>query len=170
MTGHWRTLMIRGWMTVAAIAVCATWIAARQPETQEQSKHELSQLSWMTGSWVMEHGDERVEEHWTTPRAGTMFGVSRTMRGDRTVFFEFIRLEQTPDGAITYHAAPKGRSPATPFRMIEMSGEQVVFENPKHDFPTRIIYRRQGEDGMAAQVEGAGGENPQRWQFKRAGH
>lgn len=30
----------------------------------------------------------------------------------------------------------------------------VLFENPKHDWPQRILYWREGEDTLAARAEG----------------
>ena len=50
--------------------------------------------------------------------------------------------------------------------MTEMSGEKVVFENPKHDFPVRITYWREGTDGMV-KIEGKDGKVAESWVFKR---
>jgi hypothetical protein len=157
-------------LVVAALTIIAALThtsVARQP-TQPTSAKGLDQLAWMVGSWSAENGGTVVEEHWTPARGGTMLAVGRTTRGDRTVFYEFLRIEQTPE-AITYHAAPKGRSPATPFKMIEMSEGKVVFENPQHDFPVRITYWREGPDGMGAKVEGKDGTGAESWVFKRVG-
>ena|SRR5687767_10085579 len=159
-----RMLLLIAVTSVSLTALLAHTTTARQP-TQPSTK-DLAQLAWMAGSWSVDHGGMIVEEHWTPARGGTMLAVGRTTRGPRTVFFEFLRIEQTGD-AITYHAAPKGRSPATPFKMTEMSGEKVVFENPKHDFPQRITYWRDGTDGMGAKIEGKDGQGAQSWVFKR---
>src|SRR5262249_15556160 len=67
-----------------------------------------------------------------------MLGLHRDVREDRTVEFEFLRIESGPDG-ITYWASPMGR-PATPFRMSEQSERRVVFANPGHAYPARILY------------------------------
>jgi hypothetical protein len=155
-------------LVVAALAVVAApahTSIARQ-STQPSTDKGLDQLAWMVGSWSVENRGTVVEEHWTPARGNTMLAVGRTTRGQRTVFYEFLRIEQTPD-AITYHAAPKGRSPATPFKMIEMSEGKVVFENPQHDFPVRITYWREGADGMGAKIEGKDGARPESWVFKR---
>lgn len=146
-------------------AVCtAGWM--RQPATRPQ---DLAQLAWITGSWVMEKGDLRVEEHWTEPRAGTMFGVGRTMKGDRTVFFEFLRIESTPDG-IVYFASPRGRAPATPFKAVEIADGKAVFENPDHDFPNRVTYWRAADGSLAARVDGKrnGRDASESWLFRPA--
>ena len=155
-------------LVVAALTIITALAhasVARQP-TQPTSAKGLGQLAWMVGSWSVENGGTVVEEHWTPARGGTMLAVGRTTRGSRTVFYEFLRIEQTPD-AITYHAAPKGRSPATPFKMTEMGEGKVVFENPQHDFPVRITYWREGTDGMGAKVEGKDGQRAETWVFKR---
>ena len=151
---------------VATIAALAHASIARQ-STEPSTAKGLDQLAWMVGSWSAENGGTAVEEHWTPARGNTMLAVGRTTRGARTVFYEFLRIEQTP-GAITYHAAPKGRSPATPFTMIEMTSDRVVFENPQHDFPVRITYWREGPDGMGAKIEGKDGQRAESWVFKRA--
>ncbi|HEX7282817.1 MAG TPA: DUF6265 family protein, partial [Vicinamibacterales bacterium] len=70
----------------------------------------------------------------------------------RTMLFEFLRIEQQGD-QIVYLSMPNGRSPATPFLLKEISGTRVVFENPKHDFPQRVIYWKDGAD-LRARIEG----------------
>ena len=112
----------------------------------------LANLAWLTGSWASDAGGMRSEEHWTQPSAGTMFGVNRTMRSGKTVFFEYLRIEARPDG-VYFLASPVGRDPATPFKLISVSEHKVTFENPEHDFPTRITYWRDG-DTLHATAEG----------------
>ena len=150
---------------LAALLLCSRTSTARQA-TQPSSAKGLEQLAWMAGSWAMDHGGTYVEEHWTPARGNTMLAVARTTRGQRTVFYEFLRIEQA-GGTITYYGAPKGRYPATPFKMTEASGDKVVFENPQHDFPQRITYWREGPDGMGARVEGKDGKGAESWTFKR---
>lgn len=138
-------------------------------ESQDAAAQDIGRLSWIAGSWTMEKGPIRVEELWTAPRAGTMMGVGRTMRGEKTVFYEFLRIEATPEG-ITYFGAPRGRNPATPFKMVEMTDDRVVFENPQHDYPTRITYWKEPDGGLGAKVEGKrnGHETSESWTFKRS--
>lgn len=152
---------------ILATILLTTHASASQAPDAKQT--DINQLSWLSGAWVMEKGEMRVEEHWTPPRAGTMMGVGRTMRGDKTVFYEFLRIEATPQG-IVYFAAPRGRHPATGFKAIEMSDEKVVFENPEHDFPTRISYWKEANGGLGAKIEGKrnGHDASESWSFRRA--
>jgi hypothetical protein len=86
------------------------------------------------------------------PRGGTMLGMSRTVRGDRTVAWETVLLREDSAGRVSYNAFPGGQPPAV-FPASEVSDSHAVFANPAHDFPQRIIYRRRGEI-LAARVEG----------------
>ena len=118
----------------------------------EQAKPSLDSLSWIAGSWNGASGGVEMEEHWTAPKGNSMIGIHRDVAKGRTASFEFLRIEQQGD-RIVYLSMPNGRSPATPFPLKEVSGTRVVFENPAHDFPQRIIYWKEGSD-LRARIEG----------------
>jgi hypothetical protein len=132
-------------------AICMHGCAST-PVTSVAYDSKLGGLSWLAGSWISQEGDVVVEEQWTQPRGGTMFGVNRTVHGNETAFFEYLCIQYTQDG-IFYMASPKGRQPPTPFKLVRSDDKSVTFENPEHDFPQRIMYRREG-DKMHARVEG----------------
>ena len=116
------------------------------------TKPAIADLAWMAGSWAGESRGIQMEEHWTKHLGNSMVGVHRDVGKGRTMLFEFLRIEQQGD-RIVYLSMPNGRSPATPFPLKEMSGTRVVFENPQHDFPQRIIYWKDGND-LRARIEG----------------
>ncbi|HEU4833839.1 MAG TPA: DUF6265 family protein [Pyrinomonadaceae bacterium] len=123
-------------------------------------------IAWISGNWQTEPGGRRqIEEHWTTVAGGTMLGMSRTVAGDKTVEFEYLRIEQRADG-IYYVAHPKARCPGTDFKLTRASATEAVFENPQHDFPKRIIYRRDG-DSLTATIDGGEGTKAMSFMFKR---
>lgn len=84
-----------------------------------------------------------------------MLGISRTVANGKTVEFEFTQIRQEASGEIFFIAKPSGQPEAT-FKMIKGSANEVVFENPQHDFPQRVIYRRQGDDRLLGRIEGVG--------------
>ena len=48
----------------------------------------------------------------------------------------------------------------------------VVFENPNHDFPQKIIYQQDGDDGLKVTIEGPGeaeGSRQVEFLFRRVG-
>lgn len=127
----------------------------------------ITELSWIAGHWQTAPGGRaQSEEHWTTAAGGTMLGMSRTIAGDKTVEFEYLRIEQRADG-IYYVAHPKARYPGTDFKLTKSSAMEALFENPQHDFPKRIIYRKGGDDSLTASVDGGEGSKTITFSFRR---
>ena len=126
----------------------------------------MSDLSWIAGDWQTAPGGRRqIEEHWTAVAGGWMMGISRTIAGDKTVEFEYLRIEQRADG-IYYVAHPKARCPGTDFKLTRASANEAVFENPQHDFPKRIIYRKT-DDGLTASIDAGEGSKAISFVFKK---
>ena len=126
----------------------------------------LSDISWIAGDWQTAPGGRRqIEEHWTAVAGGSMMGMSRTVAGDKTVEFEYLRIEQRADG-IYYVAHPKARCPGTDFKLTRASATEAVFENPQHDFPKRIIYRKT-DDGLTATIDAGEGSKAISFVFKK---
>jgi hypothetical protein len=127
----------------------------------------IESLSWMAGAWTGKMGRAGIEEHWIPPAGKMMMAVSRTVVGDRTVAFEFLRIEQRPD-AIVYVAQPGGRPP-TEFRLTASTTTSATFENPQHDHPKLIRYTKEGASTLIAEIEGdeKGKRVAQRFVFKK---
>jgi hypothetical protein len=119
----------------------------------------------MAGTWEMTSGDRWSEEHWSAPRGGAMIGYSRSGRGEGMSEFEYLRIERGEDGVPAYLASPRGR-PAVAFRLVENAESRAIFANPSHDFPQRIVYRRDG-DTMVATISAADGSNASSWTYRR---
>jgi Domain of unknown function (DUF6265) len=111
----------------------------------------VEQIAWLQGCWQSVSGDRVVEEQWTAPRAGSMLGTGRTVRGDTLVEYEFVVVRERGE-RLVYLAHPSGQ-PSAEFVSTTASPSEVVFENAQHDFPQRVGYQRQGTD-LAAWIEG----------------
>jgi len=159
---------------VSVLALCCAGCRTGHVEVMQlrASEPALADLAWMTGAWASDTGEIQSEEHWTQAAAGTMFGVNRTMRQGKTVFFEFLRIE-VRDAGVFYLASPAGRHPPTEFRMVAANENKVVFENPDHDFPTRITYWLDGDTLHATaegEVRGVMRSEVFQWQRARLAH
>jgi hypothetical protein len=115
----------------------------------------VAQVGWIAGCWEQSAGARLIEEQWMRPRAGLMLGVSRTVVADSLREYEQVALLQR-GGHLVYAATPARQAPAE-FTSTAVSDSAVTFENPAHDFPQRIIYRRRGADSLIARVEGMRG-------------
>ena len=82
-----------------------------------------------------------------------MLGMSRTVKGGKLRAFEFVQLREDEPGKLTLVAQPYGAAPTT-FTLLSQSEDVYVFENLKHDFPQRGIYRRHGDNAASARIEG----------------
>src|SRR5215213_594538 len=127
----------------------------------------LADLSWISGAWQTQPGGRRqIEEHWMQVGGASMLGMSRTVAGEKMVEFEYLRIEQRADG-VYYVAHPQARCPATDFKLTRASATEAVFENPQHDFPKRIIYRKSGNDELTASVDGGEGTKARTFAYRR---
>ena len=145
---------------LAAIFLLGT---AAAPHGADVAK--MDGLAWLNGGWASRDGDQWTEEHWTAARGGVMLGTNLSGKGEKAGAFEFLRIAAGGDGAVYYWAAPGGRTPVA-FRLVSVSDAEAVFENPEHDFPTRIAYRREG-DVLTATISGPDGANAMSWTFRR---
>ncbi|MGQ0712098.1 MAG: DUF6265 family protein [Gemmatimonadaceae bacterium] len=141
---------------VVAAATALAWPVAHRQARQPDG---VDQLAWFAGCWVYTSPRVIIEEIWTRPAGGSMLGMSRTLRrdpaGDSTIAWEFIRVHAR--GTDLVYAAQPHNQPAAEFMSESVSDSAVVFANPAHDFPQRIIYRRAGKDSLRARVEGTQG-------------
>jgi hypothetical protein len=118
----------------------------------------LAPLAWMRGCWEGKVNQRDFREVWLPGADDMMTGVSQTTLRDKTVDFEYLRLESRPEG-VFYVAAPSGKNEAA-FRLAGQttSGGDEVFTfvntTPGAEYPQRIIYRHASEGWLYATVEG----------------
>jgi hypothetical protein len=122
-------------------------------------------LDWMAGSWVTEGGSSWTEERWSRPRGGVMLGTGLSGEGAKAQSFEFMRIARDDEGRLTFWGSPGGAAP-TPFRYEGGGEREAVFVNAAHDYPQRIVYRREGAE-LVATVSRADGSNAQTWRYVR---
>ena len=108
-------------------------------------------LDWLQGDWCGERKGVQNEEHWGSAKAGVMLGWHRDTRGGKLVGFEFMRITFDAEG-IRFHAQPGGK-PETIFPATKHEPGLIVFEQPGHDFPKRVTYRREADGRLFARVD-----------------
>ena len=140
--------------TLSALAG-SVFLASASPAVARDHAR-VDALAWFAGCWTRTTARSIVEEQWMRPAGGLMLGVSRTLRrtaaGDSATEFEFVRVSERA-GKLVYTAQPSGQAVAE-FTSESVSDTSVIFANPAHDFPQRIIYRRRGADSLLARIEG----------------
>ncbi|HEY0332103.1 MAG TPA: DUF6265 family protein [Stenotrophomonas sp.] len=143
-------------MRVFLLVACFALIAMAFPvRAVPPLDSRLQPLAWLAGEWTRtdlppgQVGFERwqVEE-------GALVGAGVTRQGAQTLFQEGLRIQADHDGVFYVVDVAHNAGPVR-FQMTEHGAGSVVFENPAHDFPKKIAYRRTGE-GMDVEVSGAG--------------
>jgi hypothetical protein len=135
---------------IAVAGMLATLVTT--PALAQAPPATVDRLAWIAGCWSRTLPDGVNEEHWMTPAGGTMLGMSRTVRSGKTTEHEFLQIREV-DGSLAYIARPSGQAEAT-FPLKTISAQEAVFENPGHDFPQRVIYRRNADGTVTARIEG----------------
>lgn len=142
---------------LAALALAAAGVGHAQ---------EIDKLGWMTGTWTQSREGEVVQESWLGPRGKTMAAVNLTT-SERRNSFELLRIVEGNDG-LALLASPGGRAPVA-FKLKELGERRVVFENPTHDFPQRVLYWMETDGTLRARIEGevAGRARGIEWRFTK---
>jgi hypothetical protein len=115
-----------------------------------QSPASIKHAAWLAGCWVTLRGQATIEEQWMAPAGGTMLGMARTVKAGRLEDYELILL-RAHDGRVDYEAHPM-MQPTAVFTATVVSDTLLQFENPRHDFPRLIAYRRHGPDSLRARI------------------
>lgn len=141
---------------VAGIALSAgiALLASSAVAAQTTPAATLADLAFMAGCWRGEGADGGVlEEVYSSPSANLMLGLSRYLRGERAVQFEFSRI--TADSAgIALLPFPGGSPSEHAFRLTALEVGRATFEAPEHDFPRRILYTRAADGSLTARIDG----------------
>lgn len=124
-------------------------------EKKETKKFPLiEKANWFLGSWESQSKTGNFSEHWEKLSDSTFMAVSIIKKGKDTVFHENVVLEQKND-SLFYNVDMKGdKEEATSFYLTSFTDKQLVFENPKHDFPTKIVYTLISADSISASIHG----------------
>ena len=118
---------------LAAASLLALSCAARVRPTTE--------LSWLEGSWWSDDG--AIGERWESDGRGGLRGLGLSRGEEGIEVSEELELVRR-DGHWIYVATPREQA-RTEFVVTERTEERFVAENPEHDFPTRLEYRREGD-------------------------
>jgi len=126
----------------------------------------LAPHRWMLGQWELKDTlSGRLTESWKAVNDTVFEGLSVYLKDKDTLHLEHIKLEAKADG-VYYTAIVRGQNNDQPvaFRQTHVG----VFENPKHDYPQKIQYKRTKQGHMQAAISGRQNGRYSREQFVMA--
>lgn len=132
---------------------------------------QLENCNWLIGEWKNYTEKGEMIETWKQKNDSTFVGYSCFLVQKDTVSSETISLEQRGTDLFyipTVENQNEGK--AVLFKKIVSTAKELVFENPRHDFPQKISYTQITEDSLVAEISGLVGGELRRQQFplKRA--
>ena len=123
---------------------------------QAPTAADFKKLDWLQGTWNRTNAKpgRGGNERWTKVSATAWQGVGVTLRGKDTAFIEKLQLV-TKDGNIYYVADVPENKGAVCFKFTAISNDGFTCENPEHDFPKMISYKKEGNT-IRAVISGNG--------------
>jgi len=117
------------------------------------SQFHFSQVSFpdfLQGSWKTEN--DELYEHWDKLDNNTLKGFSYKTKNGEILVSEYLEITQKQN-KIVYSASVINQNQGTPVEFTLTRSDSVfTFENPSHDFPKKIIYRKLSGDEVLVQV------------------
>ena len=116
----------------------------------------LAALAWLEGCWRGDANKREFREHWLPLRGDLLVGVSHMVDGEKTVSYEYLRVENRADGV--YYVVVSEGTKETALKLVkaDVDGENatLTFANPALDFPRQLSYRRQAEGWLFVTLDG----------------
>lgn len=118
----------------------------------KRSKHPAA---WLIGTWVNHTGHGTVYEEWVQVNDSVLSGKSYTTdEGDTSVLETLLLLREKKH--LVYIPVVAGQNDGKPVRFKSeiITDTLLTFENPAHDFPQKISYKKFGNDSLEAAISG----------------
>jgi hypothetical protein len=122
----------------------------------EKKFDKLEKMNWLLGNWENEMPEGVLTETWTKENDSTFSGTTYFIINKKdTVHSETIILKQLND-ELVYRPTVKGQNNDEPvdFKLSSESENSFSFDNPKHDYPQKIVYKKVNETSLVATISG----------------
>lgn len=123
--------------------------------TEATEKDQIKTANWLLGKWNTKIADGDLSENWKQLNDSTFQAESFFIKGKDTLHSESITLQQKKE-ELFYNATVKGQNEnkAITFKLTSKTEKQLIFENPKHDYPQKITYTLINKDSLVASISG----------------
>ena len=115
----------------------------------------LEEAKWLIGSWGNSTKEGDLTESWNQLNDSTLSGKTTFITGKDTLFTETIEITQVNDSLLyNTKVSNQNEGKTVSFKAVALTKNQIVFENPKHDFPQKIAYTKISSDSLVAKISG----------------
>lgn len=141
-------------LTLVALLIIVC-LASCKNNSSVNKFEKLEKMNWLIGSWEQKLPNGTLKETWTKENDSTFSGDSYFINTKDTVHFESIKLIQNAEELI-YNATVVGQNDDKPvaFKLTTDANNSFTFENPAHDYPQNITYKKVTSDRLIATISG----------------
>lgn len=143
-------------MIALAVVLFTTTAWRSSHALKPQRDVRLGTVKWLQGRWQSANaGPRQSTETWRAVNDSTWAAYGYDLNGADTTFREYLRLEKRGTD-ITYYATVPNQNggKAVPFAATALTPDSLVVENPMHDYPSKIVYRRLDDNTLLATISG----------------
>lgn len=150
-----KQILLLSLLTLSVLTACKKEQTLRLSEKKKKLE-KLEQAGWFLGEWKNTTPEMDFTETWVKETDSSYKAQSYIIADKDTVFFEHVLLEVANDSLFyrVYERKEK-LSQAVSFYATKIDKNEIVFENPKHDFPNKIIYSKITRDSIVACIYGS---------------
>lgn len=138
-----------------SIALVVLLIAFSACKNKTERVNKLMVADWLIGKWENNSEQGNLSESWEKQNDSVYLGHSYFIKGKDTLHFESIELKQKGENVL-YIPVVRGQNEGKPveFKLTLSTTKQMTFENPKHDYPQKIVYNQINSDSLVATISG----------------
>lgn len=155
-----KTTLILSAVMLYGLSSCKQETKATETETETtapvKTYAHMDKANWLIGKWGHTSKEGTLTETWVKTNDSVYKGATYFVVGGKdTVFAETVDLIQEND-KLAYIASVPGQNKEKPVRfdMTSISDNTIIFENPAHDYPNKIVYNKIGNDSVFAEIFG----------------
>lgn len=125
-------------------------------KSSAQTASDFTKLQWLVGEWNRTNAPHGTSgnEKWVINSPVELQGWGITMKGTDTAFVEKTKL-LIKNGHIYYVADIAENKEPIYFKLVSIKENEFTCENPTHNFPKKITYKRNGSF-LKATISGNG--------------
>lgn len=129
-----------------------------------QKDYSTQEVDWLIGTWENKTEEGTFTETWYKTNNETKEGLtynrleakSTLIRNGDTLFSEEVILFKMDKWIYSVMASTINEGKVTLFTATSIGKNELIFENPEHDFPKKITYKLVTEDSLYAEISGDG--------------
>src|SRR6218665_2604301 len=141
--------------TILTTTIFSVLLLTSCKKEDEKVPQEIDKVKWIAGEWENKSKEGILTESWERMNDTVFNAECYFVNGKDTLHNEKISLKQA-DNAIIYSPTVKGENGNRPvhFKMTSVNANELVFENPKHDYPQKIVYTKITDDSLVTKISG----------------